>query len=135
MSRAHLEDDEAKALWQWAQTQPIVRNALYAIPNGGKRLAREAARLKAMGVRAGVSDYHLPVPRGSFHGLWIELKAGKGRPTESQSTWVALMQHHGHRAAVCTGWEAAKDEITRYMRLGLPVGGCEWLICKTTILL
>jgi len=80
----HLEDTEAEALWQWAQTQPIPRDYLLHIPNGGKRNVREAARLKKQGVRAGVSDYLLAYPCGGYHGLWIELKAGRGKPTKPQ---------------------------------------------------
>lgn len=41
----HREDDESMALWQWAQTQKILRDHLIHIPNGGKRNAREAARV------------------------------------------------------------------------------------------
>ena len=118
ISRQYLEDAESMALMQWCRTQPMVRDAIYHIGNGGRRLIREATRLKKMGVRAGVSDYSLPIPRGQYHGLWIELKSGKGRATAEQLAWIDLMRKHGHRAEVCTGWIAAKDLITEYMRLG-----------------
>lgn len=47
---------------------------LYHIPNGGKRDAKTATILKRQGVKAGVPDLHLPVARGGYHGLYIELK-------------------------------------------------------------
>ena len=37
---------------------------LYAVPNGGYRNAREAARFKAEGVRSGVPDLCLAVSNG-----------------------------------------------------------------------
>ena len=37
---------------------------LYAVPNGGRRDKAEAAHLKRQGVRAGVPDLCLAVPKG-----------------------------------------------------------------------
>lgn len=53
---------------------------LHAIPNGGFRNAREAARLKAEGVTPGVADLLLPWPKIDskgiivYCGLYIEVK-------------------------------------------------------------
>jgi len=52
---------------------------IHSIPNGGARHIAVAAKLRAEGVRAGVPDIFLPVPRGSAHGLYIELKRKGGR--------------------------------------------------------
>lgn len=49
---------------------------LYHIPNGGSRNKIEAANLRRQGVRSGVPDLCLPVARGNYHGLYIELKWG-----------------------------------------------------------
>ena len=69
------EEQEQRLLLAWAARtgRPELR-LLHAIPNGGKRLKSEAARLQAMGVKPGVPDLCLPVPRGKYHGLYIELK-------------------------------------------------------------
>lgn len=115
----HLEDAEQIALMQWASMATIggyrIADYLFAIPNGGKRNAREAARLKRMGVKAGVSDLFLPIPRGPAHGLWIELKAGKGKPSDSQTEWLGRMAEQGYATSVCLGWDAARRAITAYM--------------------
>ena len=78
---------EQEALFRWVAYYrgycPDV-DLLYHIPNGGRRDAKEAAHLKRQGVRAGVPDLCLPVPRGGFHGLYIELKAGQNKPTAHQ---------------------------------------------------
>lgn len=114
----HHEDAEAIALWEWAQTQPELREYLYHIPNGGRRHAFEAARFQKMGVRSGVHDYHLPIARGGFIGAWIELKSDKKhRPTVSkkQDDWGRKMYGQGHFVCVCYGFEQAKEALEWYL--------------------
>jgi hypothetical protein len=88
---------------------------IYHIPNGGDRHRAVAAKMKAEGVRKGVLDYCLPVARGGYHGLYIELKAGKGRPTAEQRDEVAMLTAAGYRAEVCTGWQACADLLAEYL--------------------
>lgn len=87
----HIEDNEQMILIRWAQFEsgrhPEL-SLLFHVPNGGKRSKVEAARFKAMGVQAGVPDLFLPVPRGAYHGLFIEMKAPKGRTSNAQNTWI-----------------------------------------------
>jgi hypothetical protein len=55
---------------------------LFHCPNGGKRGRVEAAILSGMGVRPGISDLLLLVPRRGYLGLAMELK----RPGELADT-------------------------------------------------
>lgn len=109
---------EQEALFRWVAyyrgSCPDV-DLLYHIPNGGRRDAKEAAHLKRQGVRAGVPDLCLPVPRGGFHGLYIELKAGQNKPTEKQKGWLDALTKQGYATAVCYGWQAAEEVITKYL--------------------
>ena len=114
------EDNEARTLWQRAQLVTVLREYLYHVPNGGKRNPKEAARMNGMGVRAGVSDFCLPVPRGAFHGLYLELKAGDNKPTEKQREWIAKMQAQGYAAYWATGWEEAMRVFRWYLSLPIP---------------
>lgn len=112
------EDAEAQALWQWAQHIPLLRDHLYHIPNGGKRGMIEAAMMKGMGVRKGVSDYHLPIARKGYIGLWIELKAPlphRSRITDEQRDWIQRMRSAGHAAFICLGCEEAMERIKWYL--------------------
>ena len=114
----HTEDAEQVALMTWAKSHVggvRVSDYLIHIPNGGKRNAREAARLKQMGVKAGVSDMFLPVPRGQAHGLWVEMKASKGRVSDAQRDWLTKVGAQGYATAVCYGHEAARRAITAYL--------------------
>lgn len=118
----HYEDAESQALWQRAQLTPILRDHLYHIPNGGKRNPKEAARMKGMGVRAGVHDYHLPVARGAYHSLWIELKpivkGQKPSVAASQYEWRDKMRNQGNAAFVVHGWVYAIAIMLDYLKLG-----------------
>ena len=114
----HHEDTEAMALWAWAQHNKVLRDHLVHVPNGGRRNKREAARMKRMGVRAGVHDYLLPVPRGRYHGLWIELKAtppNNAKVTKEQREWTERMRDQGYAAYVCKGWVAAARVMRWYL--------------------
>lgn len=117
---APLEADEQKLLFQWAEyavsTYPEL-GLLFHIPNGGSRNAREGHNLKLQGVRAGVPDICLPVPRGGYGALYIELKRVKrGHVSEEQRIWIDALSRAGNRAVVCKGFEEARKEIENYLR-------------------
>lgn len=87
----------------------------HAIPNGGHRARRTAVQLKAEGVLAGVPDYALPVARGGYHGLYVELKSMRGYASKEQKAFIAAVRAHGYRAEVCRGWEQAWGVIRDYL--------------------
>lgn len=114
------EAQEQRALFQWiaynAGKWPELRLCFH-VPNGGSRNPLEAHNLKLQGVRPGVPDIMLPVPRGGFHGLFIELKRCKGgRVSEDQQIWIDRLNRLGYRAVICRGWDAARAEIELYLR-------------------
>ena len=90
---------------------------LYAVPNGGQRHPAIASKLKAEGVKPGVPDLCLPVPRCGCHGLYIELKRIKGSTTsDEQKAWISALQGQGYRAVVCKGADEAWSVIQAYLR-------------------
>ena len=112
------EHDEQVALMRWANVakgRTPELGLLFAIPNGGKRNVVTAKKLKAEGVKAGVPDLCLPVARGGYHSLYIELKAGRGSVSDAQSAWHVRLREEGHAVRVAYGWEAARDAILRYL--------------------
>lgn len=91
---------------------------MFAIPNGGKRNAKEAYFLKLSGVKAGVPDMMFPAARHGFYGLFIELKVGKNKPTKAQIEWIMRLQQNGYLAAVCYGAKQAIELINIYFNIG-----------------
>ena len=115
------EAQEQRDLFRWAAYQRGIYPELqlmYHIPNEGKRTTYTGARMKAEGLRPGVPDICLPVARGPYHALYIEMKRTKhARVSEAQQGWLAALTRAGNRAVVCHGWEAASHEILAYLHL------------------
>ena len=95
--------------------------------------------MKSMGVRPGVSDYHLPVPRRGYNGLWLELKAtppNNAPVASTQREWLEEMSLNGYAAFICKGWEAAKEVFSWYLaRQALHNESVldHWIRCKRVI--
>lgn len=103
------------ARWQIASHPELA--LLHHCPNGGSRNKAEAVKLKQMGVMAGVPDLHLPVPKGIYAGLYIELKYNKGRIEPSQRDFLKQAAKYGNFCAVCYGAEEAISIIKEYIGL------------------
>jgi len=90
---------------------------LIHVPNGELRAKATAGRLKAMGVKAGFPDLLLPVKRGGYCGLAVELKSFKNgaRLSERQKEWLDRLNASGYRAVCAVGWRVAMDEILSYL--------------------
>ncbi len=115
------EHSEQVALFEWAAymvNQGIDALAyMHAIPNGGHRRKTVALKLAREGVRPGVPDIFFPYPSQGHHGLYIEMKVGKNKPTAHQKRFMAYLKEAGYRVEVCYGWEAARQIIVEYMGL------------------
>lgn len=113
------EHQEQVALFEWAAWMARKHPDLllmHAIPNGGKRDIRTAARLKAEGVKPGVPDIFLPVPKDGKHGLYIELKRSRGGTvSKEQEAWIRALSAQEYVCAVCHGHREAIRVITDYM--------------------
>jgi hypothetical protein len=115
-----LEHAEQCALFRWAwsvRREHPELEWMFAVPNGYHRDIRVARKVKAAGAKAGIPDVALPVPRGPYHGLYLELKVGRNKPTEEQRKWLEHLVNVGYLATWCTGWEAARDVIVDYLNL------------------
>ena len=122
MNLTPTEAQEQSSLFYWAklQTGKYPELALmYHIPNGGSRNAIEAHNLKLQGVKPGVPDICLPVARGQYHGLYIELKRRKGgKVSQEQKEWLDALREQGYKAEIAWGWEDARNMIIEYLKEG-----------------
>lgn len=118
LAKSNTEHAHQVALFAWAASMFATYwelRLLFAIPNGGLRDKITAAKLKAEGVKAGVSDLFFPVPRGKWHGLFIEMKKPGEKATPQQVQFITDMQKLGYAACVCVGWEVARDVLLAYL--------------------
>lgn len=115
------ETQEQKQLIAWCEYQKNIYpelDLIFHIVNEGKRSKRTGAELKRMGMKKGVPDICLPVPKGKHHGLWIELKADKTkRATKEQKEWLVKLTKQGYKAVMCYGAEDAITVIKEYLNL------------------
>lgn len=109
------------ALFSWArlpseQARYQGLDLLEGSMNGVKLTAAQAGKAKAAGMLKGAHDVCLPVARGPYIGLSIELKAGKNKPTEEQIDYGKRLKREGWQVAyVWDDWTKAKDLITAYL--------------------
>lgn len=107
---------------------------MHAIPNGGYRRGSEASKLKAEGVKAGVLDTFLPVPKpfkfpdpdtgqdgfGMYAGLYVEFKEPKrrnheeGGMSDAQVEFADAVRHQGYCARVSYTWYEAANVVMLY---------------------
>jgi hypothetical protein len=124
--KRQIEEAHQIALFDWIKIKALTDHRydnIIAIPMGGKRSVRTAARLKAAGAKSGVSDIFVAVPMGHYFGLWIELKrptvrgTAKAVASKEQQAWLERQRALGYGGVVCYGWEAAAAMITDYFQL------------------
>ena len=90
----HLEDDIQS---EYFRLCALLKIFSWATPNGGKRNAREGARLKKQGTLAGVADVFVPSNWDqSAKGMFIECKAPKGRVEPSQKLFESMVRERGY---------------------------------------
>lgn len=119
---APTETVEQQWLFQWARAESGKHPELvlmYHIPNEGKRSRTGGKRAVAEGLKSGVPDICLPVARGGYHGLYIEMKRQQGSyATQKQREWIEALREQGYRAEVCRGFDEASELILAYLRSG-----------------
>lgn len=114
------ESQSQQAVIRWwaieCEKHSLPEKCLKAFPLQGARTKKNGARLKAEGMRAGTLDMFLGVPRGPYHGLWIELKTPVGVLSPAQKEMLKLELSQGYATVVCRGADEAKAVITAYLK-------------------
>lgn len=112
------EHQEQAGLFRWAamiSSRHPELALMFAVPNGGHRHIAVAAKLRVEGVKSGVPDIFLPVARGGYHGMAIEMKTAKGKLSPAQKQWLENLSAQGYHAVMCRGWENASAAIEFYL--------------------
>ncbi|MFA9487094.1 MULTISPECIES: VRR-NUC domain-containing protein [unclassified Moraxella] len=128
------EDSIQRAVMTWARWQtlaPIGINGklshfIHHSPNGGYRSKSEGRNFKLLGTKAGFPDLFLFIPKGGYHGLFIELKTPKGKTkngktrqagkvSDNQEMMIDRLNAVGYKAVVVYGANEAIDEIKAYL--------------------
>jgi hypothetical protein len=99
---------------QIAIKQLLIMRGIVAlhIPNGGKRSAVAGWMLRAEGMIAGAPDLLLLHSNGRTG--WLEVKAAKGRLSDAQRAFHALLTRKGHRVAVVRSVDDAEAALREW---------------------
>ena len=114
-----VEHQEQSAFFHWVKINERIYPELrccFAIPNGGHRHIAVAVKLKAEGVKSGIPDIFFAAAKGKYHGLFLEMKAGKNKPTRQQQDMMQMLWKQGYMCAVAYGWEQARDITMDYLK-------------------
>ncbi len=109
------ETVESIKLYNWIRAQPELEPYVFHIPNERLTTPQHGRTLRRMGVKSGVSDYFIGIPCGIFHGLFLELKAGKNKPSLAQQQFLDNMTAKGYMCSCVWGFESAKHVIEHYL--------------------
>ena len=112
MTATEAQEQEAVVQWCDLHDVPCVH-----VPNERKAPLATIQALKRQGMRPGFPDLIIPVPKGGYGALYIEMKSKTGKPTERQLAWCATLRRLGNQAYVCLGADNAIACIEQYMAL------------------
>jgi len=118
----HIEQQNQEALFAWTKNPATLAkypalDLLSSSLNGVKLTMMQAVFAKRGGMLKGEWDVRLPVARGGYIGLIIEMKAGKNTLTKEQKYYEMRMKAEGHYACVCYDWLSAKAVIENYLEM------------------
>ena len=93
------EHQEQRAVFDWLNAMshryPTL-NLAFAIPNGAHKTPAMAAKFRREGLKSGVPDIFIPIPRNQWHGLFIEMKIKGNKPTDNQKRWAQGLMQMGY---------------------------------------
>lgn len=98
------------------------KDLLFAIPNGLPIFDKELRvkiynRLNREGLKAGVPDLFLAVPKGVYHGAFIEIKYDSDRLRKVQADMIRELESENYKCIIVRSLEEFIDEINEYMRI------------------
>ena len=112
----HPEAISQKQLVAWFRLQyPQYEDLLAVFANGENVGPRRMAELKRLGLVPGQPDLLLSIARQGRNGLYIEMKAPKGRLRENQIRIHEKLRDQNFKVVVPHGFIEARDEIDNYL--------------------
>lgn len=108
------EESIHKTVMEWVRMHPLLKRLVLHFPNEGKRTPRYGKLMKDLGMRKGVSDLLIAMPRHSYCGAWIELKSEQGVLSPEQQDFLNDMRQQNYFTAVCWSIDEAINTIKWY---------------------
>ena len=89
---------------------------IFAVPNGGSRHPAEAINLKKQGVKPGVADAILLIPKKGYASLCIEFKTASGTQSKEQKEFQKQVEGCGSKYVIVRNVTEAVKEMSWYLK-------------------
>lgn len=109
--------DQVQVFDLMERKHPELYDLLHATPNGGYRTKKTANDMPAEGQKKGYPDMSLDLATGAHHGMRIELKHGKRKPSEDQIIWLRRLSVQGYYCVLAFSPDEATEAILQYSML------------------
>jgi len=109
------EDSELVLLFDWIRYLPELEPFCWHTANERRCSPRHGAYLRRKGVKSGVADIQIAIPSNGFHGMFLEMKIGKGKLTPKQLKFLQDMSSKGYYAIWRIGFDDCKKAIEQYV--------------------
>ena len=98
------------------------KDLLFAIPNGLPIFDKELRvkiynRLNREGLKAGVPDLFLALPRGIYHGAFIEIKYDSDGLRKKQVDMIRALEQQNYKCVVVRSVDEFIEIIDEYLRI------------------
>lgn len=111
---AHIQSEFFKLIPLHFPTLPD--KLIFAVPNGGtRRNIIEGANLKRQGVKAGVSDVIVLIPKKGYASLCLEFKTKIGRQSDEQKKFQRQAEGCKSKYVIVRSVMQGIEELKRYL--------------------
>jgi len=114
--RQSSEDLQQMYFFDLVAKNPKLNNLhynIFSVPNGSNKSRREQLLFKRTGLKSGVLDIQVTIPRFGYAGLWIEMK-WNSTLSETQKEFIKAHEKT-HLIAVCYAGRQAYDLLLAYL--------------------
>lgn len=112
------EEQEQRKFFDYLalQSDPLCKLPYHQV-NQGKRGYQYAKMLQRTGMKRGIPDVFIPIPKGIYHGFFIEFKVRPNKPTEDQEQWLDALTSQGYLCMVAYSGDEAIKAFSLYLAL------------------
>lgn len=80
-----------------------------------EKIEWNTTKLKDIEMTFTIPKIVIPLARGIYCGLWIEVKSEKSGTSKEEEQWIKKLNMHGYYATICYSWDDAKEIIQDYL--------------------
>ena len=118
--KQHHDNEEARIQSEFFSKVPLFfpnlpDRLLFAVPNGGSRHKIEAANMKRQGVKRGVADVILQIPKKGYASLCLEFKTSTGKQSAEQKEYQRQVEMAGSKYVIVRSVEQAIQVMQQYL--------------------